>query len=296
MFKDKFLKLTENLYPKGRAFALIKNSTKFKLHSALAESESTAYGDALAVLDSILPDNDNFTAEDATDWERRLGLITNDFVLLSDRKLAIQRKMNHPGTIPARQHFKYVEGQLRAAGFNVTVTENRFLQPTTLGTQLGLAEMGDDEFGGESANPDKYGVIDPDLILSDSEQLGFSEMGVAEMGGFHSVSAYEICANYIDPLKDADFFTGNIFSQLGEAEMGDADMNAFVEYYDKLKFTFFITGDFFPSNAYIPFDRKKEFRQLILKLKPANTVAFIFAEYLMDDFNDDFNNDFTNFE
>jgi len=296
MFKQLLLKLTRKLYPKGRAFTIVSGSTKEKLHSALAESENQVYEDGLAVLDSILPDNPNFTEEDATDWERRLGLITNTFVPLSDRMLAIKRKMNHPGTIPARQHYKYIEGQLQAAGFNVIVTENRFPLSTTIPTPMGIAEMGVGEMGGEIANPDPYGVIDPYSLTSDVEQMGLTEMGVGEMGGFYTINPFEICANNIDPELDADFFTDDVISEMGEGEMGEMEMAASVDYLDKLRFTFFVSGSAFPSDALISFDRKKEFRQLILKLKPANTVAFIFAEYSMDDFNDDFNNDFTNFE
>ncbi len=291
------IKLTKRLYPSGRAFRIVSGSTKEKLHSALAESENQAYTDALGVLDSILPDNPNFTTEDATDWERRLGLITNQFVPLSDRMLAIKRKMNHPGTIPARQHYKYIEGQLQAAGFNVIVTENRFPLPEMLNGQMGLGEMGAMEMGGEVSNPDKYGVIDPNDATNVADQMGVIEMGGGQMGGFYSGNPFEIIANNIDPEKDADFFTDNVIAEMGDgSQMGEISMAQSVDYYDKLRFTFFISGDAFPSDAIISFDRKAEFRQLVLKLKPANTVAFVFAEYTMDDFNDDFNNDFTNFE
>jgi hypothetical protein len=296
MFKKLLLKLTQRFYPKGRAFKIVSGSTKEKMHTALAESENTAYESGLAVLDSILPDNPNFTAEDATDWERRLGLITNQFVILSDRMLAIKRKMNHPGTIPARQHYKYIEGQLQAAGFNVIVTENRFPLPATIPTPMGLAEMGVAEMGGVVANSDTYGVIDPYTLTSDVEQMGLTEMGVGTMGGFYTVNPFEVIANNIDPDLDADFFLDTVISEMGDGgEMGEMEMSASVDYLDKLRFTFFISGDSFPSDALIPFDRKAEFRQLVLKLKPANTVAFTYAEFSKDDFNDDFNNDFTNF-
>lgn len=296
MIKSLFIKLTKRFYPSGRAFRVLSGSTKEKIHNALAEAEKDTYNAALSVLDQILPDNDNFTAEDATEWERRLGLITNEFVPLADRKLAIKRKMNHPGTIPARQHYKYIEGQLQAAGFDVIVTENRFPLASTIPTPMGLAEMGLAEMGGEIANPDPYGVIDPDTLLSGPEQMGITKMGIGEMGGFASYSPYEICANHIPAELDADFFSDTNNSEMGEGEMNEMSMLDSVDYLDKLRFTFFVSGNSFPSNAIISFDRKDEFRQLILKLKPANTVAFIFAEYTMDDYNDDFNNDFTNFE
>ena len=295
MFKELLLKLTRRLYPTGRAFRIIPGSVKEKIHSALAEIENDSFSDSLAVLNSILPDNNDFTSEDATDWERRLGLISNPFVLLSDRKLAIKRKMNHPGTIPARQHYKYIEGQLQAAGFNVIVTENRFPTSSTVPEQMGVSEMGVGTMSGEAPNPVPYEVVDPYNLNSQAEQMGLTEMGVGQMGGTFTVNPFEIVANNIDPDLDADFFTETIIAEMGDSQMGDIQMSESVDYSDKLRFTFFVSGDAFPSDALIPFDRKAEFRQLILKLKPANTVAFVFAEYSMDDFNNDFNNDFTNF-
>jgi uncharacterized protein YmfQ (DUF2313 family) len=124
--QDKILKLTKQLLPTGRAWRMPKDGVFDKLSKALARSEARVYADALSVLDSALPDNNNFTADDATDWERRLGLITNTSLSLATRKQVIQRKMAHPGTIKARQHYLYIEGQLQAAGFDVYVHENRF--------------------------------------------------------------------------------------------------------------------------------------------------------------------------
>jgi hypothetical protein len=120
------LKLTKQLYPTGRAFNLKPGSIFEKLHTGLGQSELRAWQDANAILNSILPDNDNFTTDDATQWEIRLGLITNTSISLADRKAAILRKMNHPGSIKARQNYLYVQDQLQTAGFNVNVFENRF--------------------------------------------------------------------------------------------------------------------------------------------------------------------------
>lgn len=123
---SKIQALTKQLFPSGRAFKMPKDSYFEKLMYALAESEKRAYDDAVAILDSILPDNSDFTAADATQWERRLGIIREDGVSLADRKLAIQRKYNHPGEQKARHHYLFLQKQLRDAGFDVYVHENRF--------------------------------------------------------------------------------------------------------------------------------------------------------------------------
>jgi hypothetical protein len=121
---DKILKLTRQLYPTGRAWKLPFFGYFEGLHKALAVSEAQAYEDAVSILYSILPDNSNFTSDDATDWERRLGLITNLATPLASRMLAIKRKMQAPGVNPAKGHYLNLEKQLQDAGFNVYVHEN----------------------------------------------------------------------------------------------------------------------------------------------------------------------------
>lgn len=44
--------------------------------------------------------------------------------------------------------------------------------------------------------------------------------------------------------------------------------------------TFFIAGDLIDQTATISLTRKTEFRELVLKLKPAHTVAYIFINYV----------------
>jgi len=225
--------LTTQLFPTGRAFKQPVNGWMSGLVSALSLSENRAYTDALSILYAILPDNNNFTAEDATDWERRLGLITNEAVPLADRKQAIQRKMNHPGDIRARQHFLYVEGQLQAAGFDVYVYENRF----------------SDGMGG-------YYTQSPfDIIGGGTLELqhGDAQHGDAQHGGSFS----NIVANYIDEDLDSAFYIS-----------------------PDLRSTFFIGGTPLGTYANVSAARKDEFRQLILKLKPAQTVAYLFINYI----------------
>jgi len=121
---DKITELGKGLYPKGRAFKLFDGSVLADFNIAISEREAIAYQDGKSILDSILPDNDNFTIDDAADWERRLGLISNDLISLEDRKLAIARKMNFPGNVNARQSATWIQYQLRLAGFDVYVHEN----------------------------------------------------------------------------------------------------------------------------------------------------------------------------
>lgn len=235
ILSEKILSLTKQLYPTGRAFKMPAGGSLEKLHLALIESEVQAYNDAIAIKNNILPDNTSFTADDATDWERRLGLITNSAVPLADRKLAIIRKMNAPGANPAKGHYLYLQDQLRKAGFDVYVFENRFgSYPSGFFTQTPLALTGD------------TGLIT-------AIQHGDFQHGDAQHGGYYNNKV----VNHIDEAKDLTFSIGNNYRS-----------------------TFFIGGTPVGSFASVDADRKDEFRQLILKIKPVQTVAFLFINYI----------------
>lgn len=226
MIEDKIIALTGQLYPRGRAFKMPKGGTLEKLHRALSVVEAKAYSDSLSVLDSILPDNDNFTAEDATAWERRLGMISNEEVDLEDRKLAIRRKLAFPGTVKPRQSASWLQKQLQDAGFNVYVFEN---------------------FNGDA--PEDVAVGD---FIDDNNHGEFNH------GEFNHGGSYNnLIANHIDEEKDFGFDPGT-----------------------SLKSTFFIGGTPLGTFANVPAERKDEFRQLILRVKPVQAIGFLFINYV----------------
>jgi uncharacterized protein YmfQ (DUF2313 family) len=231
---DKILALTKQLYPEGRAFKMPDGGYLEGLHRALALSEEQAWNDAVGILNNILPDNSGFTSEDATAWERRLGIASNNSVSLSDRKAAIQRKLNHPGIVKSRQSWLYLQGQLQAAGFDVYVHENRF----------------DDGAGGyETQNP-------LDVTSGSGEfqnQHGDFEHGEQQHGGWYE----NIIANHIEEDRDSVFDLG-----------------------DNFRSTFFIGGQTFGDFADVDEDRKTEFRQLILRIKPVQTVGILLINYV----------------
>jgi len=203
------------------------------VNRGLSISENEAFTAANNVLNSILPDNDNFTAVDASEWEVRLGLIVNPAVPLVDRKLAILRKMNHPGTIPARQHHLYLQGQLQDAGFNVFVFENKF--PIYLG-------------GFETKNP---------LVVDPTGEIFFQHgPGILHGNIQHGKTYNNIVANKIDEGESFTFGIGN------------------------LRRTFFIGDNPFGTKADVDIARKDEFRQLILKIKPVQTVGILLINYV----------------
>lgn len=230
---ERILQLTKTLYPTGRAFRMRENGVLWKLHRALAQSEARFYLDVVSTLDSALPDNDNFNVDDAQAWERRLGLITNGAVPLADRKMAIIRKMNHPGTVPARENWRFIQKTLRDAGFDVYVYENRF----------------SDGMGGYiTQNP----LTITGGIGSISPQHGQIQHGQAQHGGGYGHKVVNSIYRDIDSI----FAIGT------------------------LKSTFFVGGPYIGLFANVDSNREFEFRQLILRTKPVQTVGFLFINYI----------------
>ena len=121
---DQIKNLTKQLYPTGRVWRIIPNSVKEKFINGLLASEIRAYNDAVSIRDSAIPDNANFSVDDASAWEVRLGLPDGTGIDLADRMKAIVVQLNWPGTNPAKGAVDYIQGVLNAAGYNVCVHEN----------------------------------------------------------------------------------------------------------------------------------------------------------------------------
>jgi hypothetical protein len=256
--RDKVFKIVRQLYPKSRIYKIFDGSYWAKLEKAEAVSKSRAYEDATSILFAILPDNDNFTADDATDWERRLGLITNVSVSLADRKAAIQRKMNHPGTIVARQHYLYVQGQLQDANFNVWVHENRLddgygdIAAVDPADFIDIEEVGElNEFELDDVELGDATTVFPDLF-------NFAELDTFDLGGndLNGVQYNSLVANSLSASADSSFDIG-----------------------ENYRSTFFIGGEIPGTFADVDANRETEFRQLILKLKPSQTIAYLLINY-----------------
>ena len=133
--------LTRSLYPTGRAWNLPVDELFEIVHRTLNQSEGRALNEgSLAILSTLLPDNDNFDEQDATDWERRLQIVVESGTTLVDRKAEILRKYSSPGGVLGRQAASYIESQLQAANFNVFVHEDSGNIEQAIGTRLGDEE------------------------------------------------------------------------------------------------------------------------------------------------------------
>jgi hypothetical protein len=248
---DKILALARQFYPTGRAFKMPAASELEKLHLAIGGPKTKAYQDAVSILNALLPDNDKFTDLDAEDWERRLGMISNPLVLLADRKLAILRKMSAPGRNPAKGAAKYIEFQLRAAGFDVYVHENIPVQnPIDVFVIDGFGEL--DEYELDEVELGSADTYFQDLY-TDGIELDEVELDEAELSEMYFKNKV---VNHIEEEKDFVFNVGDFSSII------------------------FIGGQTKGIWATVDINRKTEFRQLILKLKHTHIVAYLLINYI----------------
>jgi hypothetical protein len=233
---DKILKLVRQLYPTGRAFKLAVGTRFRELHAALAETQAQAVNDAAALLDQILPDNTNYTGDDAATWEAKLQIpIAPAGVSLADRKLAILRKMRHPGDRLPRQSIDFIEDELRAAGFDVYCFENKF------GGEVDFIKVG---------------------------------AGTTLYRRYANTTYFRAGTRYQAITVDQNA-TGVVISQLDEANENVQDQSR-----TSLRSTFIICGATYPNVANVDAAREREFRNLIMTLKPAHTHAFLFVNYV----------------
>jgi hypothetical protein len=253
MSQEKLKRLTEQLYPTGRAFGVNKGGVRDLVDDALIIQESEFYDFSMGILDELLPDNDNFTAQFATNWEHRLGLITDPLVPLADRKAEIIRKMNHPGDIPARQSWDYMQQQLQLANFdsvyvhdNTTgMTVQQALSFSPLITQLGQGQLGQSNL----AN-----VLSVYGSLFNCNQLSNYNLGQANLGFCYNYGQKVV--NNIDWQKDEHFVINDWYK------------------------VFYVGGVNIGDFASVSEVRREQLRQLILKIKPLDTVAVMFINYV----------------
>ncbi len=244
--------LAKQLFAKGRAFWIpvdTKVETFLKTFDGdganrMGTLERLQY-DANRLLDSLLPDNDNFTDgtinptdNDCNDWEGRLGLIqygitSADTPTRLQRMAMIAQKMRYPGTVAPRQSAEYLETCLQNAGFDVHVYENIFA-------------------GGTARSPGS--VIGP-TAANHRSIMGFFQHGENQHGELSGNTA-TIIANYVDEATDSSFVIDTSWRGI-----------------------FFIAGITSSTFADISEVRKNAFRQMILQLKPAHLAGVLLINY-----------------
>jgi hypothetical protein len=185
-YQDKLLRVAKLLQPNGWAFSVPHDGAMYKLYRALMSDNIGGFGrlysDIVGLQDALMPDNPNFTIEDARAWYRRLGLYDSGTVPLADMKMAIAQKQSWAGTPLNKQNYLYIQEQLRAAGFDVYVYENRFLPGPVTKTPAEILGI-----------PAGYAM------------LATFELGELELGSEWIDDGITLVVNYLEEEKDAVF-------------------------------------------------------------------------------------------
>jgi hypothetical protein len=246
--EDDLFNLVTSLYPQGRAFDVKKDPFYSAVIRGVIKSYIRTVGDGNAIQVGLNPNDDDFTAEQATILEKRYGIIINKNRPLVDRKATLVARMTDPGLTLAKQHKNYIEYRLQQAGFNVFVHENRFLQPfPTSSAYSGAAYSGSSYSGNEGYD---YYAIDPGSVASTGKVRNYTKVeDDGEISGQVSASG----ASY----------SGSAWSTI---ERDNSDTQWW-------KSVFFIGGQTFPDSADVEATRIDEFRHLILTLKPVHSRA-----------------------
>ena len=237
-------------------------ATGKRLADAKLKIFDEAYSEIMGILNTILPDNAEFNEQDILNWERVLQIPQN-ISDLNDRKLRIYRQLTFPNGIVERSYYEFMQDQIRSAGFDIYIIENRFW------------------------NGSEFEVVDPDTIATQDVELGLVELGVYELGGEIPGTDYTgIIANTVNETIDDNFFLAPLpdLPELGVYELGEFELGGFeapgLPYEIQLQESFFIGGKTFPSIVDVPINRKEELKQLVLKFKPVQTIAFEYINYI----------------
>jgi len=246
---DVFFALNNVLYPTGRAWQQFDGHLLGALHAGLNVSFIRLIEDAYATINSTFPDTELFDLSDIELWEYRLGITPSTATPLEPLALpTLLTATPEPSELDTRRNRIL---QKLAYPNNVKPRQSRVF------IEYQLRQAGFNVTVLENTLPyrtpeDVLGDLPPPVMHDDDVQHGDNLQ--------HGGANFEVIANKSEPGED--------YSVGGE---------------DNLYATFFIVkltepGLLALDETDIPVDREKEFRELVLKLKPAQTVAYVLRQ------------------
>lgn len=208
------------------------------------------YNDAYSIYGHILPlaNNDKFTDgtvdprdNDCNDFEQLLGLVQYGVT-----SALTPTRLDRMAAIRTKMRYPGTDAPRQAAGY----------------LQAQLQSAGFDVYvyenifmpGGVTKT-----VAEVLGVPAGSASYGSFDYGEVDYGATYLIYGVSIIANYIDEAKD--IATTSI---IGDGYRG----------------TFFISGNPITTFADVPLVRKAEFRQMILRLKPAHEKGFLIVNYI----------------
>lgn len=264
-YANDFVSSIKSLFPTGLFWSLNETSFIYKLFVGIGTFFSRAFSSIKEINGWMLPDNKLFSQSALEAWEVVFGIPINDSKSFDERYATISQRMSFPGEILARQSAVYIQNELQLSGFDVYVTYNRFpaseVEPE-MGSEYLEMDSVYSEMNGSESSPNRFERREP--------EAGYTEL----------------IANYLNPDLDANIFDAEISMDMdsddSEMNSGNSEMSNFVDVNREvqLRGTFFVHGATYPNLADIPAYRQDEFRELILKLKPAQLVGFLYINWL----------------
>ena len=241
--------LVKKLLPNGRVYNALDNTNVDKLIVSINGNGSLLPGttekflaDCDNVLDAILPINDNFTDGTTNPNDNDC----NDW----ERRLGItQWGITSASTPTKAQRIAAIKTAYRYPGTTKPRQSASYLQSQ-------LQSAGFNVFVFE--NLDNLSPADVTGLPIGDATYGAIDYGTTDYGAsLYSVDV-TICANHIDQAQDEDFYipAGNYHG------------------------TFFICNAILGQFQDVPLIQRNQFRQLILKLKPAHMVAYLLINYI----------------
>jgi hypothetical protein len=197
--------------------------------------------------------NDNLAA-----WQNTLGLIAEGTV--QEQEDDVVRKLRDVGGLRAQD----IEDELRAAGFDVYVHENRLTGTTAPfvlgnpGSYLGNASLTAPQINTYAEDPNNYMFIPTPFALGQAN----SYLGNASLNTLNAPS--DIIVNYILSSQDEQYRAAIENSTTQE----------------EWAYTFIVGGATKGSYATVDADRKSEFRRVLLELKPASMWGILQIYYV----------------
>ena len=273
-----FENLIEKLLPTGRAWLQRPVKIMGAILGGIADEMETVRASSLKLKDSIFPQL--MDVEFIPDWENRFKLPFSAVMSEQERRDRLDSQWQQGG-----QSLEFIQSVLQEAGFDVYLKESAILADTL---RLGDGEtLGDSILEGNvvpgqivtqctSDDPNPSAFTLGDFTLDSSTYLGTIEVDPCkELGGTgFSLGTRDIILGDDITLEtnQAKFIVNHIDDSLDPSETCPV-----IE--QRCIFIFYIQGPgAFGDAASVPASRYAEFRELVLKHKPARTWAAAFIK------------------
>lgn len=249
-----FLRVFEHLLPRGAAWKITIEKTLRRFFLGLTEQPQATRTFADTVYLDMFPatarSQDEIGGSGALEeWEKQYGLVPASLVDFATRRTALDAEVKANGG----QSPGYIQGILRAAGFNVYVHE--WFEP-----------------GGPP-----YVARDPRLYTT-NPQVGLYQCTGEDPPGTPLPSQPQCSAFASQP--QCNNFLANEIGYLVNKDLTRRSPPPIPDDPTKFPYFIYIGGETFPARATVNVTRRAELERLILKLRPNQNWVVVMVDYI----------------